>query len=119
MSALVLPPTLVIGPPPKSTLPLKAPVTATLPSRSMATEVAESAPVLPQWCDQTGAPAEEYFATNASVPPAVLTVPAPKSVEPSKLPAATTSPVVESAARLVTHSLFVPPILLDQMYPPV
>src|SRR5207249_1259034 len=74
----------VNGPPPKSIVPEKSPVTTTLPAGSVATPIPLSYPDPPPvTLDQRCAPAGEYLVTKMPYagPPA-LSAPPPKSTVP-------------------------------------
>src|SRR5437762_11404964 len=59
-------------PPPKSTAPVKLPVTITSPLPSSATLLAPSSPAPPKLLDHRGAPYGEYSARTMSRPPALV-----------------------------------------------
>ena len=56
----------------KSAVPLKVPAVSTFPLPSTAMALPASSPVPPSRRVQISAPAAEYLATNASVPPALV-----------------------------------------------
>src|SRR5258706_4298540 len=77
-------PLLVIGPPPKSTVPWNPPTTTTLPLESVSTPKASSVLAPPRPLAQRYAPVAEYFATKASQDPLLLSDPPPKFTVPEK-----------------------------------
>ena len=86
----------VIGPPPKSMVFWKSPVSTTLPPESTATLKASSAYGPPKRFAQRYAPAGEYLATKMSRLAAVRGPP-PKSVVPAKEPVTITLPLASTA----------------------
>jgi hypothetical protein len=84
---------LVSGPPPKSTVPVKYPVTTKFPLPSTATAVATSLPVDPNPRAHWAMPPEEYLAMKtSSVELELLSVVPPKFTIPRYRPAKRTFP---------------------------
>src|SRR5437764_1437034 len=92
-----VPPGLVSRPPPRSTAPVKLPVTITLPLPSSATLLAPSSAVPPNLLDHRGTPPDEYFARKTSVPPALVSGPVPKSAVFWNAPVTATFPPASTA----------------------
>src|SRR5439155_12932266 len=90
-------PVLVTGPPPKSTVEVNNPVTATCPPRSTATPQPRSTLVLPKRLDQRCPPSGEKLATTAACPPALVRSTPPKLIPPVKEPVTATLPAPSAA----------------------
>src|SRR5690349_5522081 len=108
-----------MGPPPKSIVPRKYPVTTTAPVPSTATAEPTSSIVPPKRFDQTCAPsAAAYFAITMSCVPDAWSAAPPNAAVPENRPVATTSPL-GATATLIGASSSVPPQLRAQTRPPV
>src|SRR5437016_517030 len=91
-------PALTTGPPPKSAVLSKYPVTTTFPLPSTATPMAISLDPPPRRLDHRCAPLGEYFATKTSAPPPLAdNGPPPKSTVPTKYPVTSTLPPPSTA----------------------
>src|SRR5262249_15653533 len=112
-----VPPALVRGPPPKSTVPKNDPVNTTLPLPSTAMSVPLSDPVPPNLWDHRWGPSPAHFATKMSVAAGVVRGPPPKSTVPKNDPVNTTLPL-PSTAMSVPLSDPVPPNLWDHRWVP-
>src|SRR3954449_2023208 len=109
------------SPPPKSALLKNVPVTATLPSASMATPPASVCVEPCMLRDQRCVPSAAYFARKTSVrtgSPVSKTAP-PNAARPAKVPASAMSPLVPTASASPARlSVPVPPNRFDHRWVP-